>query len=144
MVNKNLKLRKKTKDSSPAEQQFGIFVEHMDKRFDQVLEGNVALDKKIDDSRHETRSEIRFINLNLSNASTNFKDLSVRVDRYQDETKKIMTDYFSAIDDELKQIGKELVAIKGRLSEKADRDYVATVEKRVMTLEGEIMKLKKS
>lgn len=137
-------IQKKIKDSSPTEQRFGVFIEHMDKRFDQVLEGHATLDKKIDDFRHETRSEIRVINLNLGNTSTNLKDLSVRVDRYQDETHKLLVDYFSALDDELKRMHKTLTDLGNRLIEKADREQVATIEKRVGALESQLSALRRA
>ena len=136
--------KQKIKDSSLSERRFGVFVEHMDAQFDKVLEGHSALEKEAKDFGHETRSEIRFLNLGLSNANYALKDLSTRVDRSHDETKKMMMDYFSAMDEELKQISKELAAIKSRLSEKAGLEYVASVEKLVLALEGELLKLKKS
>lgn len=135
---------KKARDMSATKRQYGVLFEHMDEKFEQVLEGHAALDKEAKDFRHEMRREVGFLSLGLSNANVGLKDLSVKVDRSQDETKKLMMDYFSAIDEELKHISRELAALKGRFSEKADIAYVHSVEKRVVALESELLKLRKS
>ena len=44
-------MKKKIKNSSPAEQKFGVILEDINSKFDLVLEGNQVLDKKIDDFR---------------------------------------------------------------------------------------------
>lgn len=81
---------KKEKNISVIRRQYGVLFEHMDAKFEQVLEGHAALDKEAKDFRHEMRSEIGFLNLGLRNTNDGLRDLSVKVDRSQDEMKKII------------------------------------------------------
>jgi|SRR3972149_11692327 len=95
------------------ENQFGVVLEKMNSNIELVLEGHVALDKKIDDFKEEM---MEFKHDTESNFKTVFK-------------------YLSNIDDELKSIKFDIADIKKTLSQKADLERVARLEDRVAILE---------
>ena len=147
-------IQKKIKDSSPIEQRFGVFVEHMDKRFDQVFEGHDALvagqeklEKELKDFRHETISEIRVINFNLGNTNTNLKDLTVKVEDLTVKVDKLGADnksifeYLSRMDDELASIRSDITEVKAKIP-LVSAEKLAELEKRVHAMEAKLASYK--
>jgi hypothetical protein len=64
---------KRNKNETPTE--FGIFVEHMDDRFDQVIEGQQGLQKQINDNHAEFREFREETNLKFEVVFGEFAEL---------------------------------------------------------------------
>ena len=118
---------KKEKSTSVIERQFGVILEDINGKFDQVLEGHVALDKELKDFRHEMHGFQREMYAFRDDTASSLKTLHR---------------YLSAIDEELKYILSELADSKIKLAQKAEIDRVVSLEKRIDVLEGEIVFLK--
>jgi chromosome segregation ATPase len=103
----------KLKSPSSAERKFGVLLEGMDKKIDQVLEGHSVLDHKIENLNHEFQDFRHETNSNF----------------------KSVFDYLSRIDDEIKDIKLEISDLKNKLSSKTELSRLANLEKRVKELE---------
>ena len=86
----------------PPEQKFGVLLEHIDGKFNQVLEGHAVLDRKIDSVQNELR-EFR--------SETTFKlnTITQVIDAFKTKTDanfKVVLEYLSRIDDEIQDLKK--------------------------------------
>ena len=107
--------------------QFGVVLEKMNSNIELVLEGHVALDKKIDDFKEEM---MEFKHDTENNFQTLFE-----FKRDTESNFKAVFKYLSSIDDELKSIKSDIADIRKTLSQKADLERVARLEERVAMLE---------
>ena len=103
-----MRMKKQTKkpELNQSERHFGVLLENMDSKFDLMLEGQQALDKKIDKNHQELR-EFR--------GEVDYK--------------------FGIVFEKLESIDDELKIIRNELKEKVGRDEFLTLEKRVIFLE---------
>lgn len=108
-----------------------VLLEDLDKKIEMILEGHDSLDKKIDDFRHETRSEIGFLRLSDRVATNKLTDLVLKIDRIEDKYDKnfkIIMEYLARIDDEIQDLKTKLVA-------KADLERLEKLEHRIVQVE---------
>ena len=140
----------KIKDSSPAEQKFGVLLEHLDGKFDQVLESRSAMQKEVEDFRYEVRKEFGFLNMASRVLQQGQKDLLVKVERLQDsaidtqKNFKTIFDYFSNLDDELKSIKLELADLKLLLVNKVGIERFENLERKIKDMEIRLTSFGKS
>ena len=116
-----------------------VLLESIDKKFQLVLEGHEGLDKKIDDFRHETRSELKFIRFAqdvLKNEMGDFRTdigiLRTDVSDLKSSMNQIM-EYLKRIDDEIQDLKRRLVG-------KADLERLGHLEQRVASVELAVKK----
>ena len=121
-MNKQLKTKKLPKVTNA---QFGVILEDVQDKFELVLEGHSALEKKIDDFKDETK--------------TNFKTLFGFVDATTANFKSIF-EYLEQIDDEIKSIKEETNIIRMTLIKKADIERLGKLEVRVARMEAFVEK----
>ncbi len=140
----------KIKDSSPAEQKFGVLLEHLDGKFDQVLESRSAMQKEAEDFRYEARREFGFLNMASRVLQQGQKDLLVKVERLQDSASdtqknfKTIFDYFSNLDDELKSVKLELAELKVLLVHKVSVERFDNLERKIKDMEFKLTSFGKS
>ena len=113
------------KKRNDTERRFGVILEDIQGKFEQVLEGHAALDTKfdhkIDDFRHEVRSELSFIRLAQNNADNRLKDIEISL--------TAIRKYLFKIDDEIQDLKKRLVA-------KADAERLTRIESEVAAMKA--------
>ncbi len=128
--------RKKSKlnveQATIVERQFGVVLEHMDKKIDIVLEGHAALDKKIDDF-HDEFSGLRNEFSGLRNEFSGFR-------KDTESNFSTIFEYLSGIDTELKSIRGEIDEVRKFL--KHDSVRLEALEKRVHELEIKLASFK--
>ena len=124
-------MQKKTKNLSTSKRGLGVILESMDSKFDQLLESHSALDKKIEDLKHDTNEKFGFVTFSLNLLSKGQKDILVRFDRLEDKYDK----NFNQILEYLSRIDEEIQDLKKRLDRKADLERLLAVEKRVGQIE---------
>lgn len=128
----------KGKTKSPTKRSLGVILESIGSDVKQVLEGHSALDtkfdKKIDEFRHEMRSEIGLLRVGHQALTSRAKDIEIKIDivdgnirDLQSGSKQIL-EYLSRMDDEIKDL-------KSRLDKKADRERLVGLEKRIARVE---------
>ncbi len=116
--------KKKSSTGKSSRQRTDVLLEDISKKFELVLEGHAALDTKIDEFRHETRTEMGFLKLSQRVIGDNLKDLTVKVD----QNFKVIREYLGRIDDEIQDLAK-------RLGRKADLQ-------KLEQLQGEVAEIK--
>ncbi len=94
-MNKKIKLNK-IKDTSSEEQRFGVFVEHMDGKFEKVFEGHIALDKRIDDLDNKVDNINKDLSIFKSDVATSFGDMA--------SSFRTVMEHLSGIEEDLKSI----------------------------------------
>lgn len=121
-----------------AKNEFGVILEDINSKFEQVLEGHAALDKKfdkkIDEFRHEMRSDVKLLQIGHRALTDRLRDVEVKIDvmdgnvRDLQSSSKQILEYLSRIDEEIKNL-------KTRLDKKADLERILHLEKRVAQIE---------
>ncbi len=127
-IQKKINVRRPAKAAS--ENQFGVILEDINSKLGLVVEGHVALDKKIDDFKEE------FVEFKRDTES-NFKTIF----EFQKDTEsnfKTVLQHLLNIDKELEFIKSEISEIKKTLTQKADLNRVAILEERVARLERQL------
>ncbi|MBN2198092.1 hypothetical protein JW698_02815 [Candidatus Wolfebacteria bacterium] len=120
-VVKNKKTTKKPiNEISLIERHFGVVLENMDSKLDLVVEGQQALDKKID-KNHQEFKEFR--------KETDYK-FEVVFEKFDEVDKR-----FEQVDKRFDEVADELHIIRNELKEKVSRDEFLFLEKRVIALE---------
>jgi len=116
----------KTRKSAPislTDNQFGVILEDINRKFDVLVEGHSALNQKIDGVEERLSSEMNDLRKSTEN---NFQSA------FQ---------YLSRIDDELLSIKAEIIELKKTLTKKADIEKVTELEKRVAKIEHRLTAL---
>lgn len=119
--------------------EFGVLLEHLDSRFEQVLEGYVALDIKFDKKFNELKEGISILTVGqrglterVDGLTERVDDLTIKVDDLTKSSKQIL-EYLGHIDDEIKDL-------KDGLNQKADLKYVQRLEIRLVDVELTVQK----
>jgi len=107
------KLTKKTVDRPLSERHFGVILEDIDSKLDLVVEGQGALDVKID-KVDEKLEDFK-------------KEVNYKFD--------IVFERFDEVDQRFDEVTDELHVIRNELKEKVGRDEFVLLEKRVAALE---------
>lgn len=141
-----IKRKTNAKNLSEGKRHFGVVLEHIDSKFNQVLDGHAALDKKIDNFREEVREELDLLKVGQKALASGQEALTERVDdltgkvddltgKVEDLTKssKQILEYLARIDDEIQDI-------KRRLDRKADLERLEILERRVAQIELAVKK----
>ena len=119
-----------------------VILEDIDSKFQQVLEGHGALDKKIDglhdefnDFKTETRIHFKALTERMGNfeekTDANFGAITGRIGNFEEKTDanfKVIREYLSHIDDEIQDL-------KRSLSKKADLKRLEQLEQRIARVE---------
>ncbi|MDP1719084.1 MAG: hypothetical protein Q8L24_01525 [bacterium] len=129
----------KKSDKKVTSRNLGVILENIDSKVEQVLEGHSSLDKKIEDFRHETKSEVGFLRFSQDLLLKNVKDINIKMDRLEDKNDKS----FKQILDYLSQIDKEIQDLKSRLVNKADVERLVRLEQKVVQIELVVKKWQK-
>ena len=121
----------KPKSKSTKNRQFGVILEDINSKFDLVLEGHAALDKKFDNKIDEFRNDFDdFVNetrLNFETIRNELKTTQNELGGFVKETRS----NFEAIKEYLSRIDDEIQDIKKTLSGKADFRRLEHLEKEV-------------
>ena len=122
--NKTKQIAKGAKRAIPAGNEMIVLLEAMRDDIKIVAEGNSALNQKIDNVH---------------------QSLNQKIDDNHNDTKssfQIIFRYLSDIDNELKSIKLEITELKVVLNEKADKEKLLELERRVVSLEKELATLR--
>ena len=106
-----------SKSKSVTNRQFGVILEDINSKFDLVLEGHAALDKKFDKKIDEFKNETQL----------NFEAIRNELGEFKNETRL----NFEAIKEYLSRIDEEIQDIKKTLSGKADLQRLERLEQEV-------------
>src|SRR3989338_9189755 len=128
----------KPKSKSTKNRQFGVILEDINSKFDLVLEGHAALDKKFDNKIDEFRNDFDdFVNetrLNFETIRNELKTIRNELKTTQNELGGFVKETrsnFEAIKEYLSRIDDEIQDIKKTLSGKADFRRLEHLEKEV-------------
>lgn len=120
------------------ERHFGVVLEHIDSKFNQVLEGHAVLGKELKDFRRETRADIGSLEFGqktliseIGDMKVEIGDINVKIDRLEDKYDK----NFDQILEYLSRIDEEIQDLKKVLSRKADLERLQALERRVAQVE---------
>ena len=122
--NKTKRIAKGAKQAIPAKNEMIVLLEAMRDDIKIVAEGNSALNQKIDNVH---------------------QSLNQKIDDNHNDTKssfQTIFRYLSDIDNELKSIKSEITELKVALNEKADKEKLLELERRVISLEKELATLR--
>ena len=122
--NKTKRIAKGAKRAIPAGNEIIVLLEAMRDDIKIVAEGNFALNQKIDNVH---------------------QSLNQKIDDNHNDTKssfQTIFRYLSDIDNELKSIKLEITELKVVLNEKADKEKLLELERRVISLEKELATLR--
>lgn len=150
MIKKVTKTKRAVKKELPrAERGFGVILEDIDSKFDRILEGHSALEKQASDFQGETRENFKLVHLRIDGLSENLEGFKLETrsnfESFRVETRsnfESVFEFLSNIDDELQDIHDEIDELKLILTNKADLDRVADLEKRVQHIESILAKSK--
>jgi len=117
-----------------------VLPENIDKKFNQVLEGHTALDKKIDDFRHETRAELKFIRFAQDVLKNEMGDFRTDVGVLRTDISDLKSS-MNQVMEYLKRIDDEIQELKSRFYSKADLERVERLEHRVAQVELVVKKI---
>ncbi|MCK4744764.1 hypothetical protein KAS41_01760 [Candidatus Parcubacteria bacterium] len=123
----------KAKIELNSEVKFGAILEDINSKFDILIEGNKVLNEKVD--RLETR---------MDRMENRMDRMENRMENFELETRSNFQTAFnllSNIDDEIKDIKLEITDIKKKIANKTDINRTAVLEKRVKTMEAQLLKL---
>ena len=121
----------KPKSKSTKNRQFGVILEDINSKFDLVLEGHAALDKKFDNKIDEFRNDFDdFVNETRVNFETIRNELKTTQNELGGFVKETRSN-FEAIKEYLSRIDDEIQDIKKTLSGKADFRRLEHLEKEV-------------
>lgn len=123
------KTKKISKDSSSKDRYFGIVLEDIDSKFQQIKEGQEVIKKETEEFRRETREELRFLTMGQKVLSDKIEDLKTKLILHEEQNGKdfkVIFEYLSKIDKELEHI------------QKSDLSRLPILETRVAQLEKKI------
>ena len=121
------KLTKKTVDRPLSERHFGVILEDIDSKLDLVVEGQGALDVKIDKVDEKLEDFKKEVNYKFDIVFEKFDEVDQRFDEVDQK--------FDEVDQRFDEVTDELHVIRNELKEKVGRDEFVLLEKRVAALE---------
>jgi predicted nucleic acid-binding Zn-ribbon protein len=145
------------------QRQFGVILEDINSKMDLVVEGHKMLDEKNDRAHHEFDKKIDGLDRRIDGLDRMIDGLDEKIDsvhqglggkidrNYQEflnfrkETNdnfKVIFEYLSRIDDELRSIKIEIRELKNSLSKKADLERLEVLERRVIDVEKENIQMR--
>ena len=114
------KLTRKTVDRPLSERHFGVILEDIDSKLDLVVEGQGALDVKIDKVDEKLEDFKKEVNYKFDIVFEKFDEVDQK---------------FDEVDQRFDEVTDELHVIRNELKEKVGRDEFVLLEKRVAALE---------
>ena len=121
------KLTKKTVDRPLSERHFGVILEDIDSKLDLVVEGQGALDVKIDKVDEKLEDFKKEVNYKFDIVFEKFDEVDQKFDKVDQK--------FDEVDQRFDEVTDELHVIRNELKEKVGRDEFVLLEKRVAALE---------
>jgi len=142
------KLTKKTVDRPLSERHFGVILEDIDSKLDLVVEGQGALDVKIDkvdekleDFKKEVNYKFDIVFEKFDEVDQKFDKVDQKFDEVDQKFDKVdqrfdeVDQRFDEVDQRFDEVTDELHVIRNELKEKVGRDEFVLLEKRVAALE---------
>ena len=121
------KLLKKTVDRPLSERHFGVILEDIDSKLNLVVEGQGALDVKIDKVDEKLEDFKKEVNYKFDIVFEKFDEVDQKFDEVDQR--------FDEVDQRFNEVTDELHVIRNELKEKVGRDEFVLLEKRVAALE---------
>ena len=122
---------------SLTDNQFGVILEDINRKFDVLVEGHGVLSQKIDGVEDRLSNEIKEVRDDLGI----FKSEIGNFRKSTENNFQSAFQYLSRIDDELLSIKAEIIELKKTLTKKADIEKVTELEKRVAKIEHRLTAL---
>jgi len=142
------KLTKKTVDRPLSERHFGVILEDIDSKLDLVVEGQGALDVKIDKVDEKLEDFKKEVNYKFDIVFEKFDEVDQKFDEVDQKFDKVDQKFdevdqrfdevdqrFDEVDQRFDEVTDELHVIRNELKEKVGRDEFVLLEKRVAALE---------
>jgi len=135
------KLTKKTVDRPLSERHFGVILEDIDSKLDLVVEGQGALDVKIDKVDEKLEDFKKEVNYKFDIVFEKFDEVDQKFDKVDQKFDKVdqrfdeVDQRFDEVDQRFDEVTDELHVIRNELKEKVGRDEFVLLEKRVAALE---------
>jgi len=142
------KLTKKTVDRPLSERHFGVILEDIDSKLDLVVEGQGALDVKIDKVDEKLEDFKKEVNYKFDIVFEKFDEVDQKFDKVDQKFDKVDQKFdevdqrfdevdqrFDEVDQRFDEVTDELHVIRNELKEKVGRDEFVLLEKRVAALE---------
>ena len=128
------KLTKKTVDRPLSERHFGVILEDIDSKLDLVVEGQGALDVKIDKVDEKLEDFKKEVNYKFDIVFEKFDEVDQKFDEVDQRFDEV-DQRFDEVDQRFDEVTDELHVIRNELKEKVGRDEFVLLEKRVAALE---------
>jgi len=128
------KLTKKTVDRPLSERHFGVILEDIDSKLDLVVEGQGALDVKIDKVDEKLEDFKKEVNYKFDIVFEKFDEVDQKFDEVDQKFDEV-DQRFDEVDQRFDEVTDELHVIRNELKEKVGRDEFVLLEKRVAALE---------
>ena len=128
------KLLKKTVDRPLSERHFGVILEDIDSKLDLVVEGQGALDVKIDKVDEKLEDFKKEVNYKFDIVFEKFDEVDQKFDKVDQRFDEV-DQRFDEVDQRFDEVTDELHVIRNELKEKVGRDEFVLLEKRVAALE---------
>ena len=128
------KLLKKTVDRPLSERHFGVILEDIDSKLDLVVEGQGALDVKIDKVDEKLEDFKKEVNYKFDIVFEKFDEVDQKFDEVDQRFDEV-DQRFDEVDQRFDEVTDELHVIRNELKEKVGRDEFVLLEKRVAALE---------
>jgi len=135
------KLTKKTVDRPLSERHFGVILEDIDSKLDLVVEGQGALDVKIDKVDEKLEDFKKEVNYKFDIVFEKFDEVDQKFDEVDQKFDEVdqrfdeVDQRFDEVDQRFDEVTDELHVIRNELKEKVGRDEFVLLEKRVAALE---------
>ena len=128
------KLTKKTVDRPLSERHFGVILEDIDSKLNLVVEGQGALDVKIDKVDEKLEDFKKEVNYKFDIVFEKFDEVDQKFDKVDQRFDEV-DQRFDEVDQRFDEVTDELHVIRNELKEKVGRDEFVLLEKRVAALE---------
>ena len=128
------KLTKKTVDRPLSERHFGVILEDIDSKLNLVVEGQGALDVKIDKVDEKLEDFKKEVNYKFDIVFEKFDEVDQKFDEVDQRFDEV-DQRFDEVDQRFDEVTDELHVIRNELKEKVGRDEFVLLEKRVAALE---------
>jgi len=128
------KLLKKTVDRPLSERHFGVILEDIDSKLNLVVEGQGALDVKIDKVDEKLEDFKKEVNYKFDIVFEKFDEVDQKFDEVDQRFDEV-DQRFDEVDQRFDEVTDELHVIRNELKEKVGRDEFVLLEKRVAALE---------
>ncbi|NCN95046.1 V-type ATPase 116kDa subunit family protein [Candidatus Wolfebacteria bacterium] len=128
------KLLKKTVDRPLSERHFGVILEDIDSKLNLVVEGQGALDVKIDKVDEKLEDFKKEVNYKFDIVFEKFDEVDQKFDEVDQRFDEV-DQRFDEVDQRFNEVTDELHVIRNELKEKVGRDEFVLLEKRVAALE---------